>query len=59
MRFSSDTSPTSPDLQSTLGVGLKLFGVPGEKAFGGEGDTADFILQNFPVFFVDNATGDV
>jgi hypothetical protein len=55
MRFSSDTSPTSPDLQSTLGVGLKLFGVPGEKAFGGEGDTADFILQNFPVFFVDNA----
>lgn len=56
MRFSSDTSPTSPDLQSTVGIGLKLFGVPGEKAYGGVGDTADFIMQNFPVFFVDNAT---
>ena len=55
VRFSSDTSPTSPDLQSTLGIGLKVFGVPGEKAYGGEGDTADFIMQNFPVFFVDNA----
>ena len=56
MRFSSDTSPTSPDLRSTTGIGLKLFGVPGEKAFGGAGDTVDFIMQNFPVFFVDNAT---
>lgn len=55
MRFSSDTSPTSPDLESTVGIGLKVFGVPGEKAFGGEGNTADFIMQNFPVFFVDNA----
>jgi hypothetical protein len=33
MRFSSDTSPTSPDLQSTVGIGLKVFGVPGEKAY--------------------------
>ena len=56
MRFSSDTSPTSPDLQSTVGIGLKVFGVPGEKAYGGVGDTADFILQNYPVFFVDSAT---
>ncbi|MGO4713518.1 LodA/GoxA family CTQ-dependent oxidase [Bradyrhizobium sp. 2TAF24] len=55
MRFSSDTSPTSPDLQSTVGIGLKVFGVPGEKAYGGAGDTADFIMQNYPVFFVDNA----
>jgi hypothetical protein len=55
VRFSSDTSPTSPDLGSTLGIGIKVFGVPGPKAFGEDGDTADFILQNFPVFFVDDA----
>ncbi len=55
VRFSSDATPTSPDLKSTLGVGIKLFGVPGPKALGDEGDTADFIMQNFPVFFVDNA----
>jgi hypothetical protein len=55
VRFSSDTSPTSPDLQSTLGIGIKLFGVPGPKALGEDGDTADFIMQNFSVFFVDNA----
>lgn len=55
MRFSSDTSPMSPDLGTTLGVGIKLFGVPGQNALGESGDTADLIMQNFPVFFVDNA----
>jgi hypothetical protein len=55
MRFSSDTSPMSPDLGSTLGIGLKLFGVHGVNALGETGDTADLIMQNFPVFFVDNA----
>ena len=59
VRFSSDTTPTSPDLLSTVGVGIKLFGVPGRKALNidedGDGDTADFIMQNHPVFFVDNA----
>ena len=57
IRISSDTSPTSPDLRSTVGIGIKLFGVPGPKAFDvdGDGNTADFILQNFPVFFVDDA----
>lgn len=55
MRFSSDTSPTDPDLRSTVGIGLKLFGVLGEKAWGGAGDTVDIIMQNFPVFFVDDA----
>ncbi|XXT17510.1 LodA/GoxA family CTQ-dependent oxidase [Sorangium sp. So ce429] len=55
IRFSSDTSPTSPDLTSTLGIGIKVFGVPGKKASGEEGDTADFIMQNYPVFFVDDA----
>lgn len=55
MRFSSDTAPTSGDLKSTLGIGLKVFGVPGRNALGEEGTTADFIMQNHPVFFVDNA----
>ena len=55
VRFSSDTTPDSPDLGSTVGIGIKLFGVPGPKALGDDGDTADFIMQNFPVFFVDDA----
>ncbi|MGS0742156.1 LodA/GoxA family CTQ-dependent oxidase [Glaciimonas sp. GG7] len=55
VRFSSDTQPTSPDLASTIGIGIKLFGVPGPKALGDDGDTADFIMQNYPVFFVNNA----
>ncbi|NPU13495.1 hypothetical protein HL666_22255 [Bradyrhizobium sp. 83002] len=54
VRFSSDTSPTSPDLQSTLGIGVKLFGVAGSDALGTHGDTADIIMQNYPVFFVDD-----
>lgn len=57
VRFSSDTLPTVPDFKTTLGVGIKLFGVPGKKLLNGEEDslTADFILQNHPVFFVDTA----
>ena len=54
MRFSSDTAPTSVDLHSTLGVGLKLFGVKGRNLFG-EGDTADFIFQNIDRFFAKDA----
>jgi hypothetical protein len=54
VRFSSDTQPTSPDLHSTLGVGIKLFGMPGPNLMG-DSDTADFIMQNIDVFFVDNA----
>ena len=54
VRFSSDTQPTSPDLHTTLGIGIKLFGVPGPKLLGNS-DTADFIMQNHDVFFVDNA----
>jgi hypothetical protein len=53
-RFSSDTDPTSSDLNSTCGVAMKLFGVEGKKLLG-TGGTQDFILQNHPVFFVDNA----
>ncbi|EKU81442.1 LodA/GoxA family CTQ-dependent oxidase [Massilia timonae] len=54
MRFSSDIKPTDPDLRSTVGVGIKLFGVAGPNGLGEEGDTADFIMQNFPVFFADD-----
>ena len=54
IRFSSDTSPSSPDLDSTCGLALKLFEVSGKKLLG-EADTQDFILQNHPVFFVNNA----
>ncbi|HLK65612.1 MAG TPA: LodA/GoxA family CTQ-dependent oxidase [Bryobacteraceae bacterium] len=54
VRFSSDTVPTTPDLKTTCGIGIKLFGVPGLKLDGG-GDTQDFVLQNSDVFFVDTA----
>ena len=54
VRFSSDTGPTDPDLHSTLGVGLKLFGVEGHKLLG-EGKTADFIFQNIDRFFATDA----
>lgn len=54
VRFSSDTTPSSPDLQTTIGIGIKLFGVEGPKLID-DGDTQDFICQNFDVFFVDTA----
>lgn len=54
LRFSSDTGPTSPDLHSTIGVGLKLFGVDGPKLFG-EGTNVDFIFQNIDRFFAKDA----
>lgn len=53
VRFSSDT-PSGPDLRTTIGVAIKLFGVDGEKLIG-EGDTQDFVFQNHDVFFVDTA----
>ncbi|MDU8910757.1 hypothetical protein [Aestuariicoccus sp. MJ-SS9] len=43
VRFSSDTQPTSPDLHTTMGVGIKLFGVTGGTLMG-DAETADFIL---------------
>jgi hypothetical protein len=56
VRFSSDTLPTRGDYLSTIGVGIKLFGVPGKKILGAPDDpTFDFILQNMDVFFVDTA----
>ena len=55
MRFSSDTGPTDPDLGSMCGIGIKLFGVPGENALGETGETADLIMQNIDRFFLDTA----
>ncbi|PCK09338.1 MAG: lysine-epsilon oxidase [Alteromonadaceae bacterium] len=54
IRFSSDTSPSAPDINTTLGVGMKLFGVEGQKLIG-EGNTADFIFQNIDRFFTRDA----
>lgn len=57
IRFSSDTVPGNADMKTTVGVGIKLFGVPGKKMLEGDEDatTADFLLQNMNVFFVDTA----
>lgn len=54
VRFSSDTDPNSPDLHTTLGLGLKLFGVEGPKLLG-DSSNADFIFQNIDRFFARDA----
>ncbi|OCI99140.1 catalase [Agrobacterium sp. 13-626] len=59
VRFSSDT-PAGRDFKATVGIGIKLFNVPGAANEGAEGeqkasDTFDFLLQNHDVFFVDTA----
>ncbi|EMF4708278.1 catalase family protein [Providencia stuartii] len=53
-RYSSDIATNAPDLNSTVGIGIKLFDVPGGKVFG-QGTTVDFILQNTQVFFAKDA----
>lgn len=58
IRFSADTLPQVSDARNnTLGLGIKLLGVPGAKILEGEQGalTHDFVLQNHDVFFVDNA----
>ncbi len=57
VRFSADVQPGRPDLKGTTGIGIKLFGVHGEKLLAPDQDapTQDFILQNHDVFFVDTA----
>jgi hypothetical protein len=56
LRFSSDTSPNQAGFRTTLGIGLKLFDVPGEKLIGDHDSTTfDLIFQNHDVFFVDTA----
>jgi hypothetical protein len=55
VRFSSDTGPSQPDLKSTVGMAIKLFGVEGQKLLTVDASTCDFLLQNHDVFFVDTA----
>lgn len=57
VRFSSDTLPDRSDFRRTVGMGIKLFGVPGPKLLGDEdrADTQDLVVQNHDVFFVDTA----
>ncbi len=57
IRFASDTVPGNSDVKTTTGIAIKLFDVPGRKMLEGEElcTTADFILQNFNVFFVNTA----
>jgi L-Lysine epsilon oxidase N-terminal/L-lysine epsilon oxidase C-terminal domain len=55
VRFSSDPGGMNTDFKTTSGIAIKLFGVPGEKLLG-DGDTQDFLMQNYPAFFVDDAT---
>jgi catalase len=55
VRFSSDTLPVTPDAKTTCGLAIKLFGVPGRKLLEPNALTQDFVMQNFPVFFVDDA----
>lgn len=56
VRYSSDLQDGRPDWMSTIGIGIKIFDVPGEKRVSDDGaGTADLLLQNVPFFFVDNA----
>ncbi|MFI1396220.1 LodA/GoxA family CTQ-dependent oxidase [Streptomyces sp. NPDC020681] len=57
VRFSSDTLPSRTDFRRTVGMGIKLFGVPGPKLLEEESqaDTQDLVVQNHDVFFVDTA----
>jgi hypothetical protein len=57
VRFSGDIQPGSPDLKGTAGIGIKLFGVEGQKLLvpDQQAITHDFLLQNHDVFFVDTA----
>lgn len=57
VRFSSDTVPDTPDAEnSTLGIGIKLFGMDAETLDSDDphAGTADLLLQNHDRFFVDD-----
>lgn len=54
LRFSSDTAPSQSDLNSTVGVGIKLLTDRFPNA-SFEGPNVDFIFQNFDRFFVNTA----
>lgn len=56
LHYTSDTRVNKPDLKTTIGLGIKIFGMPGEKVVSdNDANTADLIFQNSPNFFVNNA----
>lgn len=56
VRYSSDLADGRPDWESTIGIGIKMFGIPGKKVVSDDGaETADLLMQNVPNFFVDTA----
>lgn len=57
VRFSCDIPDGTPDFKATVGLGVKLFDVPGLKSLPPDehSPTLDFLLQNHPVFFVKTA----
>lgn len=56
IRYSSDLADGRPDWKSTIGLGIKIFDIKGDKVVSDDGaNVADIILQNVPFFFVDNA----
>ena len=55
VRFSSDRRPRHADFRSTVGVAIKLIGIPGMKLLHPDAPTCNFLLQNYDVFFVDTA----
>ncbi len=54
LRFSSDIAPSDADLNSTIGIGLKLFGKEVNTDFFSS-PNVDFIFQNIDKFFVPDA----
>lgn len=54
LRFSSDIAPNQADLNSTIGIGMKLFGEESNNDFFSAPNT-DFIFQNIDRFFVKDA----
>lgn len=57
VRYSCDIPDGAPERGETVGLGIKLFGVEGEKCLEPDesSPTVDFLLQNHPVFFVNDA----
>ena len=57
VRYSSDIPDGVPDLKSTVGIGIKLFDVAGDKMLPPQvqAPTLDILLQNMDVFFVNDA----
>ncbi len=57
IRFSNDGSPRPDSSAAARGMSFKLVGVSGTKILEGEESavTQDFVMQNYPVFFTNNA----